>query len=57
MPKAHLEAHNIKIYLSGTCFRGSLISPKKMIFFFKSEFRVHGNRLKLSNLGTKLSKY
>ena len=33
MPKAHLEAHTIKTYLTGTCFSGSLISPKKIEYF------------------------
>ena len=37
IPKAHLESHNIKIYLPFTYFSGSLISPKK------SEFCLHPN--------------
>ena len=38
MPKAHLEAHNIKIYLTGTCFSGSLVSPNKLNYFWNPNF-------------------
>ena len=38
MPKAHLEAHNVKIYLTRTCFNGSLVSPKKLNYFWNPNF-------------------